>query len=97
MYKLSVIVPVYDTGEYIYRNLHECIKEFKKYGANFEIIVVDDGSTDTTREEAMLVDSEHVRVVGYSRNMGKGYALKTGFQYVTGDVVTFMDGDLELP
>lgn len=97
MYKLSVIVPVYNEGEFIYRNLHECIKELKKYGSNFEIIVVDDGSTDNTREEALMVDSEHVQVVGYTKNMGKGHALKTGFEFVTGDVVTFMDGDLDLP
>ncbi|MFH1398674.1 MAG: glycosyltransferase family 2 protein [Candidatus Woesearchaeota archaeon] len=97
MHKLSVIVPVYNDGEFIYRNVHECVKELQKYGSNFEIIVVDDGSTDNTLEEAKLVKSPYVKVVGYPTNSGKGYAIKYGAQFVTGTAVTFLDGDLDLP
>ncbi|MBS1267269.1 MAG: Glycosyltransferase AglD [Candidatus Woesearchaeota archaeon] len=97
MYKLSVIIPVYNEGEFIYRNLHECIKELNKYGSNFELIVVDDGSTDHTRKEAEMVESDKVKIVGYEINQGKGFALKYGYQFITGEVVTFMDGDLDLP
>ncbi len=95
-YKLSVIIPVYNQQEFIYRNMHESLKTFKKYGKNFEIILVNDGSTDRTVEEASLIKDPRLRIVSYDVNKGKGYALKHGFQCVTGNVVTFMDGDLDI-
>jgi len=95
-YKLSVIVPVYNQEDYIYRNLHEMLKTFKRYGHNFEIVLVNDGSTDKTLEEAKLVKDKKLRIVSYTPNRGKGFALKHGFDFVSGDVVTFMDGDLDI-
>ena len=95
-YKLSVVVPVYNQEEFIYRNLHEALKTFKHYGKNFEIILVNDGSTDDTLKEARLIKDKHLKIVGYPENMGKGNALKYGFSHVSGNAVTFMDADLDI-
>ena len=95
-YKLSIIVPVYNQEEYIYRNLHEALKVFSQTFPDFEIILVDDGSTDKTVSEAKLVKDKRIRIVGYRENRGKGHALKYGFRFVKGNVVTFMDADLDI-
>ena len=60
-----------------------------------EIIVVDDGSTDNTRNILDDVDNPIVRVVLHSRNQGKGAALRTGFAHATSDYVIVQDADLE--
>jgi glycosyltransferase involved in cell wall biosynthesis len=95
-HKLSVIVPVYNQDEYIYRNLHEMLKTLGRYGNDFEVILVNDGSTDNTLKEAALVKDTRLRLVSYDENKGKGFALKYGFKFAKGDVITFMDGDLDI-
>jgi len=64
----------------------------------YEIVVVDDGSMDNTRVRAIkyATGNGHVRVISYAQNVGKGYAVKSGFMQTTGDVVVFLDSDLEI-
>jgi glycosyltransferase involved in cell wall biosynthesis len=64
----------------------------------YEIVVVNDGSLDGTLANAMRYAkrNSHVKVVSYVKNMGKGWAAKTGFMQVTGEVVVFVDSDLEI-
>lgn len=95
--KLSIIMPCYNEGDWIYRNLHEAIKSMKESGLRFEIIVVDDGSTDNTFSEAKKVNTKFTKIVRYEKNMGKGYALKHGLKFASGNVITFMDADLDVP
>ena len=98
-HKISLIMPCHNEGKEIYRNLHETLKtmeELKRFNLDYEIILVDDGSTDNTLKEAKLVKSKKIKVVSYKPNKGKGYALKYGFQYAKGDLVTFVDSDLEI-
>jgi glycosyltransferase involved in cell wall biosynthesis len=64
-------------------------------GLVHELIVVDDGSSDGTRETLDTVKHPAVRVIKHEKNAGKGAALKTGFAGVTGDIVIIQDADLE--
>lgn len=96
--KISVIMPAYNESGHIYGNIIETCGVFEKTKRCFEIIVVDDGSTDSTYTEAKKAEREvdNVKVVHYSMNNGKGNALKEGFKHATGDYVVFLDSDLDL-
>ena len=93
--KLSVIMPMYNERN-IYNNLKEAVKIFDEFKINYEIIVVDDGSTNNCLKEAKRIKSKKIKIVGYKKNKGKGFALKYGFDFVNGDYVAFVDADLEL-
>ena len=69
---------------------------FGELGIIHEIIVVDDGSSDNTFNEATCEEFDNVKVIGYKRNRGKGYAIKFGVSHVSGKLVTFLDADMEL-
>ncbi|MBI2140930.1 glycosyltransferase family 2 protein [Candidatus Woesearchaeota archaeon] len=95
--KLSIIMPVYNEARYIDKILAK-IFSVELGNVEKEIIVVDDFSTDGSREKlAELAKAKHedVRVVLHDRNKGKGSALRTGLAYSTGDIVLFQDADLE--
>jgi len=89
--KLSIVVPVYNEEKTIVTILGRIEQtKFEK-----EIIVVDDFSTDGTRNILRnKYDGKH-KLLYHERNMGKGAALKTGFAHVTGDIVIIQDADLE--
>lgn len=94
--KLSVIVPAYREGGHIHENLGKLLRELDLLGRTFEVIVVSDGNTDETAREAERVVSPHIKVIEYNRNMGKGYALRCGVAHSSGELVTFIDADMEL-
>jgi len=96
MTKLSVIVPAYNEGRQIHKNVQEFLRTFTDLQYDFELIVVDDGSTDDTYEEALRAASDRVRVLTYPENKGKGHALRRGVTEATGELVTFIDADLDL-
>jgi len=80
----------------IYSNMQEMIKSLDKNFKNYEIILVDDGSTNDCFKQAKKIKSKKLKVVGYKTNKGKGNALKYGYNFVNGDYVTFIDADLDL-
>ncbi len=90
---VSIIVPTYRGGPRIYDNLVRLDRALEVIGEPYEIIVVSDGDSDNTPDEARRLDAPHVRVYHYARNMGKGFALRYGVARSHGDIVTFIDGD----
>jgi glycosyltransferase involved in cell wall biosynthesis len=89
--KLTVVIPVYNERETILR----VIAAVQGVALEKEIIIVDDGSSDGTRELLATVADPAVRVILHDRNQGKGAALRTGFAAASGDVVIIQDADLE--
>ena len=94
--RLSVVIPAYREAKHIAANLRKLLKELDDLGINYEVIVVSDGNTDDTVVEAERVVSSRVKVVQYNVNMGKGYALRCGVSRSSGELVTFIDADMEL-
>jgi glycosyltransferase involved in cell wall biosynthesis len=94
--QLSVIVPAYREGKRIHQNITRLLGELDKLDTSYEVVVVSDGNTDDTVREARRVKSPHVRVFHYPMNVGKGFALSLGVDQCAGDLVTFIDADMEL-
>lgn len=89
---LSVIIPVYNEVQ----NIREILKRVQSTGLAWEILIVDDGSTDGTREILKELDgTDQIRVVLHEENQGKGAAVRTGFGEAKGDVFLIQDADLE--
>ena len=85
----SIVVPTYNRVEYIEKTLHSILAQTYPY---FEIVVVDDGSTDSTREMVQKIDNEKIRYV-YQENAERGKARNTGMNHCKGDYITFVDSD----
>jgi glycosyltransferase involved in cell wall biosynthesis len=94
--RLSVLLPAYREAAHIHDNLTRLLAELEQIRTPYEVIVVSDGNSDRTAEEAERVGSPRVRVVAYPVNMGKGYALTQGVRHSSGELVTFIDADMEL-
>ena len=91
--KLSVVIPVYNEV----KTIKEIVSRVQAVDLEKEIVIVDDGSTDGTREllPEISLAQKNVRVFYHDRNQGKGAALRTGFEGATGDIVIVQDADLE--
>jgi glycosyltransferase involved in cell wall biosynthesis len=93
--KLSILVPAYNESANIEKTLTVLGQYLEGHGLSYEVIVVDDGSKDKTAELARNLGMQHVKVVRYVTNMGKGYALRAAFDHSSGDVVAFFDAGLD--
>jgi len=93
--KLSIVIPVYNEKLTI-DEIISYVKKVKLDNITKEIVIIDDGSTDGTKERLdIYAHDPEVYVYHHEKNMGKGAALKTGFKKVTGDIVIIQDADLE--
>jgi glycosyltransferase involved in cell wall biosynthesis len=93
--KLSVIVPVFNERNTVVEVLRRMRTIELPDGIEREIIVVDDGSADGTRDVLRQLGDSTVRIVMHDRNRGKGAAVRTGFAHATGEYVLIQDADLE--
>jgi glycosyltransferase involved in cell wall biosynthesis len=89
---ISVVIPVYNEV----KTIKEIVARVQSVALDKEIVIVDDGSSDGTREVLNdLKNTEGITVLFHDRNQGKGAALRTAFKQVKGDIVILQDADLE--
>ena len=94
---ISVVIPLYNERENV-PILYECLKEILDgLGKSYEMVFVDDGSTDGTREilRGLSHKDSLLRVISFRKNFGQSAAMAAGFKVIRGDVVITMDGDLQ--
>jgi glycosyltransferase involved in cell wall biosynthesis len=91
--KLTVVIPIYNEA----KTIAELVDRVQAVPIEKELVIVDDCSTDRSREKLaeLAASHENLRVIEHSTNQGKGAALKSGFAVATGDIVIIQDGDLE--
>jgi len=96
MNEISVVVPVYNESDNIPCNLQRMADALRITGRKFEIIAVDDGSTDDTAQKIKTLAAEdtHIRYVGYPKNAGRGKAIRTGIKAALGKYILTIDCDL---
>lgn len=98
-YSLSIVIPMFNEEQ----GASECVRRvdhvLKELGCRYEIIFVNDGSSDRTLEilKAEKEKNEHIRIVDLSRNFGHQLAITAGIDHTTGDAVIIIDGDLQDP
>lgn len=100
MDKISIIVPCYNEEEMIpifYKEFSKTTKKLKK--VEFEVIYINDGSTDNSLKEMKQLSKEenNVKYISFSRNFGKEAAMMAGLDYASGDYIAIMDVDLQDP
>jgi glycosyltransferase involved in cell wall biosynthesis len=93
MIELSVVIPVMNEEDNIpplLEAVHEALKDF-----NYEVILVDDGSTDNTRKKILEHANEHVVLVELRKNYGQSTAMTAGIDHARGEFIAMLDGDLQ--
>ena len=95
---VSVVIPAFNEAGMVVRTLHETGAALERLGYRYELILVDDGSSDGTAHLARAVAESlpHVRVIAGELNLGKGSALMNGAAAALGELVLFVDADLEV-
>lgn len=96
---ISVVIPLLNEEQLVKRLLKELWESLEKTGEPFEVVCVDDGSTDTTLQKLLRFKKKHnsLKVLSLSRNFGLQSALTAGIEYASGDYVVMMDGDFQDP
>lgn len=94
---ISIVVPLYNEEESLPELEAWIDRVMKEHGFSYELIMIDDGSTDTSWKviESLIEKNKHIRALKFQRNYGKSAALNVGFEAAQGDVVVTMDADLQ--
>ena len=97
--KIAVVIPLLNESNLVLKLLDETFRQLKETGEDFELVCVDDGSTDTTLSQ--LIDykekNPELKIISLSRNFGLQAALTAGLEYAKGDFIVMMDGDFQDP
>ncbi|MBU1125453.1 MAG: glycosyltransferase [Candidatus Omnitrophica bacterium] len=96
--KISIVMPAYNEADHIVFGVEETIKTFEEFGCPWELIVIDDGSTDATYELLQGLTQKYPQLIikRNSSNIGKGAAIRKSVHFITGEYVVFIDADLDL-
>ncbi len=99
MTKISVIMPAYNESTEIRASVIRTHQQLQRMTRDFQIVVVDDGSTDKTGEvlDQIAREVDRITIVKLAKNCGKGHALRKGFVHTRGELVFFLDADMDLP
>ena len=97
--ELSIVIPVYNEAGCLDENMAALLTYLEDLGTGWEVVLVDDGSSDNTAAigQRFAAEIDTVRFVGHARNRGKGYAVRTGMLAAQGEFRVFMDADLAVP
>jgi glycosyltransferase involved in cell wall biosynthesis len=93
---LSIVIPMFNEAENVQATLTRVEEALASFQGSYEIVAVNDGSVDNTLEilKRLGSENERIRVVSYSKNIGRGMALRKGFQNSNGEIVVSIDADL---
>lgn len=94
---LSIIVPTYNEEKNIAQTVNALARFIETSTLQAEALIVCDGCTDNTVAIAKSHEHDKIRVLHYERNLGKGGAIKHGFQYAQGNIIVFFDAGLDFP
>ncbi len=96
---ISIVIPVLNEEQLVVRFLKELFQALKQTGERFEVVCVDDGSTDTTLEKLVDFHKKHteLKIISLSRNFGLQPALTAGLDYARGEYIVIMDADFQDP
>jgi dolichyl-phosphate beta-glucosyltransferase len=99
MTKLTVVIPAYNEATRLGKHLSGVMEYLAKNYPGYELILVDDGSSDNTAKiiSTAIRNNSRAKLISYTPNRGKGFAVKTGVLASHGDIVLFMDADLSTP
>lgn len=91
-------MPCHNEAECIKSSIEKTVSTVKKFCESFEVVLIDDGSTDSTFEgiKACAAKYDNIKIVRLGENRGKGHALRKGFQVAKGRYICFLDGDLDI-
>src|SRR3989344_2893713 len=92
--KLSIIIPVYNEEKTILKIIDK-VKKQKLKNIRKEIIIVDDFSTDGTRQILKKIRYKNIKILYHKKNIGKGAAIRTALKYANGNIILIQDSDLE--
>lgn len=91
--KLSIIIPVFNEAH----TVETLIRRVEAVKIEKEIIIVNDGSTDSTEEILEKINSRNIKILNHQHNMGKGASIRTALKEASGDIIIIQDADLEYP
>ena len=96
---ISIVIPLLDESNLVTKLVEEVYMNLKTVGEEFEIVCVDDGSTDTTLTKllALREKNRELKIISLSRNFGLQPALTVGLEYANGNCIVMMDGDFQDP